>query len=125
MQGEEWVPRQEEWEKPAYGSSARAAAEPQPGRLGTRLCRHDAGRGAGSCPTASPSADPNLGGTAGTSRAEPGRTALLWSPAVSCAGRWLTPAKQKVTAFLPGQLPDLVCQASVYVVVLARQSGCK
>lgn len=67
MQGEGWVPCQAEWEKPAYGSSAWTAAELQPGQPGTWLCGHDAGCGAGSCPTPSKSADPNLRGTAGTS----------------------------------------------------------
>lgn len=95
MQGEGWVPCQEEWEKPAYRSSARTAAELQPGRLGARLCWHDAGCGAGSCPTPSKSADPNLGRRASTSRTKPVRTALLWSLAVSCAGRRLTPGKKR------------------------------
>ena len=116
---------QEEWEKPAYCSSARTAAELQPGQLGTCLCRHDAGCAASRCPTPSKSADPNLGGTAGTSRAEPGCTALLWSLAVSCTGRRLTPGKQKMMAFLPDQLLDLVCRAAVYSVALAQQRGCE
>lgn len=42
---------------------------------------------------------------------------------MSCAGRRLTPPRQKVMAPLPEQLLDLVCQAVVYSVALAQQGG--
>lgn len=51
------VPRQEEWKKTAHDSSVRIAAELQLGWMGTRLCWHDTGCGAGSHPTPSISAD--------------------------------------------------------------------
>lgn len=44
---------------------------------------------------------------------------------MSCAGRRLTLGKQKVMAFLPDQLLDLVCQAAAYSVALAQQRGCE
>lgn len=50
---------------------------------------------------------------------------LFQSLVVSCAGRQLTPGKQKMKAFLPDQLLDLVCQAAVYSGVLAQQRRCE
>lgn len=125
VQGAGWVPCQEEWEKPAHGSLAQTAAKWQPGRLGTHLCWHDTGCGAGSSPNPCKSADPNLGGAAGTPQTELRFTVLFQSLVVSCAGRQLTPGKQKMKAFLPDQLLDLVCQAAVYSGVLAQQRRCE
>lgn len=101
---------------PDCGSSACIAAELELGWMGTHLCWHDTGCGAGSYPTVSISADSNLG-------AKPGCTVLLRSLAMSCAGRQLIPERQKMMAPLPEQLLDLVCQAVVYSVVLAQQGG--
>lgn len=42
---------------------------------------------------------------------------------MSCAGRRLTPRRQKVMPPLPEQLLGLVCQAVVYSVALAQQGG--
>lgn len=125
VQGEGQVPCQEEWEKPAYGRLAYIAAELQPGRMGTRLCWHDTGCGAGSCPTPFISADSNLGGTASTFQAQPRCIVLFRSLAMSCAGRRLTSQREKMMAPLPEQFLDLVCQAVVYSVVLAQQGGCE
>lgn len=68
--------------------------------MGTCLCWHDTGCGAGSYPTLSVSAASNLGGTASTFRAKPGCTVLLKNLAMSCAGRRLTPQRQKMMALL-------------------------
>lgn len=76
------VPCQEEWEKPAHDSSECIAAELQLGWMGTHLCWHHTGCGAGSHLTPSMSADSNLGGTARTFRAKLGYLVLLRSLAV-------------------------------------------